>query len=254
MKKTTKTKTAKPATKKTTATTTRAKASATAKAAGPSVDKEQARRRVETIMPILAKAYPNATIALRHENPFQLLVATILSAQCTDVRVNEVTPGLFRKYPGPADFARAPLAQIEEDIKSTGFYRNKAKSIQAASRKIVEEFDGRVPADMESLLTLPGVGRKTANCILGNAFGVPGITCDTHVIRLSRRLELSAHSDPVKLEFDLMEIVPQRKWGGWTMFSHYLIWHGRRVCKARKPACDQCPISAYCPSAFQVDR
>ena len=226
----------------------------TAKKPRLEIDKEQARERVEEIMPILRKAYPGATIALQHGNPFELLVATILSAQCTDVRVNEVTPGLFRKYSGPADFAQAPLVEIEQDIKSTGFFRNKAKSIQGASRKILADFDGEVPATMEELVTLPGVGRKTANCILGNAFGIPGITCDTHVIRLSRRLELSAHADPVKLEFDLMEIVPQRKWGGWTMFSHYLIWHGRRVCKARKPACGQCPISKHCPSAFEEGR
>jgi len=233
---------------KTTTTTKRS-----AKRSVPFTNQQDARRRVEAIIPLLARAYPNAKIALRHENPFQLLVATILSAQCTDARVNEITPALFRKYPGPADFAAAPLEQIEQDIKSTGFFRNKARNIQGAAKALIERFDGRVPDTMDELLTLPGVGRKTANCILGNAYGRPAITCDTHVIRLSRRLGLSPNSDPVKLEFDLMEIVPKHKAGGWTQFSHYLIWHGRRVCKARKPACDPCPINAHCPSAFKHD-
>ncbi len=212
-------------------------------------DKAAAKDRVGKIVPILKKTYPDATIALHHKNPFQLLVATILSAQCTDVRVNVVTKDLFKKYKGPRDFATADVEQIQEDIRSTGFFRNKARNIKRASRTILDDFKGKVPATMAELLLLAGVGRKTANCILGNAYGIQGITCDTHVIRLSRRLGLSENSDPVKLEFDLMEIVPKRKWGGWTMFSHYIIWHGRNFCKARKPDCENCPISKHCPSA-----
>ncbi len=213
------------------------------------VDKTQAKQRVEAIVPILKRAYPDAKTALDYDGPFQLLVATILSAQCTDVRVNIVTKDLFKKYTSPADFAAAEPTQIEKDIRPTGFYRNKALNIRRASQKLIDEFDGEVPGTMEELLTLAGVGRKTANCILGNAFGVPGITCDTHVIRLSRRLGLSENSDPVKLEFDLMEIVPKRKWGGWTMFSHLIIRHGRNICKARRPDCANCLIARHCPSA-----
>jgi len=179
----------------------------------------------------------------------QLLIATILSAQCTDVRVNMVTKDLFKKYKGPSDWAKADIRQIENDIRSTGFYRNKARNIKKSCRIILDKFNGKVPCTMEELLTLAGVGRKTANVLLGNAFDTPGITCDTHVIRLSRRLGLSVNKDPVKLEFDLMEIVPRKKWGGWTMFSHLLIFHGRNICKARKPDCPNCPIEKQCPSA-----
>jgi endonuclease III len=219
----------------------------------PAFDKEQARQRILKIFPILVKTYPGAKTELVHADAFQLLVATILSAQCTDDRVNLVTPELFKRYPGLKDFADADLCDIEEAIRSTGFYRNKAKNIQGACRTLLEHFGGKVPATMDELITLPGVGRKTANCILGNCYGQPAITCDTHVIRLSRRLELSDQSDPVKLEFDLMEVVPREKFGGWTLFSNVLIFHGRYTCKARKPDCDHCPIAECCPCAHQPD-
>jgi len=210
------------------------------------VDREQARQRLKKIWPILKKTYPDARTALRFTNPLELLIATILSAQCTDQRVNMVTKELFQKYRSAEDWAKTDLKQIEEDIKTTGFYRNKARNIKQACTKIVEQFGGQVPQTMEELISLPGVGRKTANCVLGNAFGIPGIVCDTHVIRLSRRLGLSENRDPVKLEFDLAEIVPRKNW---TMFSHLLIFHGRNICKARKPDCPACPIAKYCPSA-----
>jgi len=213
------------------------------------VDPAKARQQVEKISQILKRTYPDAKIALNYDSPFHLLIATILSAQCTDVRVNMVTPAVFKKYPEPADFLKADVQQIEDEIRSTGFYRNKARSIKGCCRMLVDEFGGRMPQTIEELTRLPGVGRKTANVILGNAFDTPGIVCDTHVIRLGRRLGLSENSDPVKLEFDLMEIVPKRKWGGWTMFSHLLIFHGRTICKARKPDCAACPIAAYCPAA-----
>jgi len=210
------------------------------------VDREQARQRIKNIWPILKRTYPNAKIALKFVNPLELLISTILSAQCTDVRVNMVTKDLFRKYKKASDWAGAELKEIEEGIRSTGFFRNKAVNIKGACTKIVEHFDGKVPDTMEELLTLPGVGRKTANCVLGDAFGIPGITCDTHVIRLSRRLALSENSDPVKLEFDLAEIVPK---ANWTRFSHLLIHHGRNICKARKPDCRNCPLTKHCPAA-----
>ena len=214
------------------------------------VDKIQAAERVKKIWPILKKTYPGAKTALRFVNPFELLIATILSAQCTDVRVNMVTPGLFKKYKSAKDWAKADLKQIESDIRSTGFYHNKAVSIKGACTRIVEQFGGKVPGTMAELVELPGVGRKTANVVLGNAFGTPAIACDTHVIRLSRRLGLSENSDPVKLEFDLAEIVPKKNW---TMFSHVLILHGRNICKARKPDCENCPISKNCPAANNPD-
>jgi endonuclease-3 len=213
------------------------------------VDPDEARQRLLKIIPVLKKTYPDAKIALNWENPWNLLVAVILSAQCTDVRVNIVTKDLFKKYKNPQDYLDVEPEELEQDIRSTGFYRNKAKNIRGAAKKIIEDFKGKVPDTMEELLTLPGAGRKTANCILGNAFGIGGITCDTHVIRLSRRLGLSENKDPVKLEFDLMEIVPKRKFGGWTMFSHFIIFHGRNICKARKPDCENCPIAKHCPSA-----
>jgi len=212
----------------------------------PIADKAEAAGRVKRIYPILKKAYPRATIALKFVNPLELLIATILSAQCTDKRVNMVTKDLFKKYKSPADWIKTDVEQIQDDIRSTGFYRNKATNIKGACQKIVEDFDGKVPATMEELLTLPGVGRKTANCVLGDAFGIPGITCDTHVIRLSRRLALSDNADPVKLEFDLAEIVPKRNW---TKFSHLIITHGRTFCMARKPNCPDCPIAKHCPAA-----
>jgi endonuclease-3 len=210
------------------------------------VNKEEAKQRMKKIWPILEKTYPDAKTALNFVNPLELLIATILSAQCTDVRVNMVTPGLFKKYKSAKDWAKADIKQIESDIRSTGFYHNKAVSIKGACTKIVEQFGGKVPDTMEELVALPGVGRKTANVVLGNAFGTPAIACDTHVIRLSRRLGLSENSDPVKLEFDLAEIVPKKSW---IVFSHALILHGRNICKARKPDCENCPISKYCPAA-----
>ena len=213
------------------------------------VDPDEARQRLLKIIPVLKKTYPDAKIALNWENPWNLFVAVVLSAQCTDVRVNIVTKDLFKKYKKPQDYLDVEPEELEQDIRSTGFYRNKAKNIRGAAKKIIEDFKGKVPGTMEELLTLPGAGRKTANCILGNAFGIGGITCDTHVIRLSRRLGLSENKDPVKLEFDLMEIVPKRKFGGWTMFSHFIIFHGRNICKARKPDCENCPIAKHCPSA-----
>jgi endonuclease-3 len=210
------------------------------------IDKAEAAERVKSIWPILKKTYPEATIALNFTNPLELMIATILSAQCTDVRVNMVTKDLFKKYRSAKDWAKADIKQIESDIRSTGFYHNKAVSIKGCCTKIVEQFRGKIPDTMEELLTLPGVGRKTANVVLGNAFGVPGIVCDTHVIRLSRRLGLSANSDAVKLEFDLAEIIPKKNW---TLFSHLLIFHGRNICKARKPDCENCPVVKFCPSA-----
>ena len=210
------------------------------------VNKAEAAERVKNIWPVLKRTYPEAKIALKFTNPLELLIATILSAQCTDVRVNIVTEDLFSKYTSAKDWARADIKRIENDIKSTGFYRNKAKNIKSACAKIIEKFGGEVPCTMEELTSLAGVGRKTANVILGNAFGIAGIACDTHVIRLSRRLQLSDNGEPVKLEFDLADIVPRKNW---TMFSHLLIFHGRNICKARKPDCSACPISKFCPSA-----
>jgi len=212
------------------------------------VDKAEAAERVKKILPILQKLYPDAKTALKFTNPLELLIATILSAQCTDVRVNMITGDLFKKYKSAADWAKADLKEIESDIRSTGFYHNKAVSIKGACTKIIEQFGGQVPDTMDGLTSLPGVGRKTANVVLGNVFGEPAIACDTHVIRLSRRLGLSTNSNPVKLEFDLAEIIPRKSW---TQFSHLLIFHGRNVCKARRPDCENCRISEHCPSAFK---
>jgi endonuclease-3 len=211
------------------------------------IDKQKAKDRVKSIWPILKKTYPQAKCALEHGNPLELLIATILSAQCTDVRVNIVTMTLFKKYKSAKDWADAPLGQIEQDIKSTGFYHNKSLNIKKACQKIISDFNSKVPETMDELLSLNGVGRKTANVVLGNAFGIQGIVCDTHVLRLSRRLRLSAKTnDAVKLEFDLMEIVPKKNW---TLFSHLLVFHGRNICQARKPDCGNCPIAKYCPAA-----
>ena len=201
-------------------------------------------QRVRAILQKLDEAYPDVTCALEHENPFQLLISTILSAQCTDVRVNQVAKTLYLKYPTPKDFAYANPKELEEDIRPTGFFRNKTKSIMGASKKIVEEFGGEVPRTMEQLLTLPGVARKTANVVLGTAFGIAsGIVVDTHVMRLSKRLDLSRNTDPKKIERDLMEVIPREKW---ILFSHQLIWHGRKVCHARKPRCAECNLERIC--------
>ena len=202
--------------------------------------------RVRAILKGLDEAYPAATCALTHENAFQLLISTILSAQCTDERVNQVTATLFKKYPNAKAFAYANPAELEQEIRPTGFFRNKTKSIMGASRKVVEEFHGEVPQSMEQLLTLPGVARKTANVVLGTAFGIAsGVVVDTHVTRLSQRLDLTKNEDPKKIEQDLMVVVPQ---GRWILFSHQLIWHGRRVCQARKPKCIECNLEKLCYS------
>ena len=203
-------------------------------------------KRVAEILKKLDEAYPAATCALTHDNPFQLLISTILSAQCTDERVNQVTATLFPKYPTPEAFAYANPAELEQDIRPTGFFRNKTKSIMGASKMIVEEFGGAVPKTMEQILTLPGVARKTGNVVLGCAFGIAsGVVVDTHVQRLSGRLDLTANEDPKKIEQDLMVIIPKDKW---ILFSHQLIWHGRRVCVARKPRCIDCNLEKICYS------
>lgn len=202
--------------------------------------------RVRAILKGLDEAYPAATCALRHENAFQLLISTILSAQCTDERVNQVTATLFPKYPNAKAFAYANPAKLEQEIRPTGFFRNKTKSIMGASKKIVEEFHGEVPKTMEELLTLPGVARKTANVVLGTAFGIAaGVVVDTHVQRLSERLDLTKNTDPKKIEQDLMKVIPRDRW---ILFSHQLIWHGRRVCQARKPRCIECNLERLCYS------
>lgn len=189
--------------------------------------------------------YPAATCALENETPFELLVATILSAQCTDERVNLVTPELFRRWPTAAEMARAPIKSLEKTIQSTGFFRNKAKNIKAASQALMEQHDGEVPRDMDAMVALPGVGRKTANVVLGTAYGMAtGIVVDTHVTRVSRRLGLTPHTDPVKIEQDLIEIVPQSEW---VDFAHRMIHHGRQICTARKPKCPQCSMNSFCP-------
>ena len=206
--------------------------------------------RVKRIIALLQKTYPDAHCELNHSNPLELLVATILSAQCTDKRVNVVTAGLFKKYRTAADYAKANPAELEQDIKTTGFYRNKAKNIQACCRKLLERHSGQVPKTMEELTHLDGVGRKTANVVLGNAFGrQEGIVVDTHVARLSHRLGLTRQSDPEKIEQELMKLVPRELW---TLFSHWLIWHGRRRCSARSPDCPNCEIKELCPSAGKV--
>jgi len=200
--------------------------------------------RAARISAELAGLYPIAPIALNFRSPFQLLVATILSAQCTDVRVNLVTPALFAAYPTPQTMARAPRSHLEELIRSTGFFRNKAKNILGAAAAILRDHGGEVPRTLDELILLPGVGRKTANVVLGDAFDTPGITVDTHVGRLSRRLGLTKWNDPVKVEFALNKLIPRAEW---TIFSHRLILHGRAVCAARKPACDRCTLAPLCP-------
>lgn len=201
-------------------------------------------KRVKAILSGLDTLYPDARCSLDFKSPLQLLVATILSAQCTDERVNMVTPALFSKYPDAAAYAAADPEELMELIRSTGFFRNKAKSIQGMARGLVERHGGAVPADLEALVKLPGVGRKTANVVLGSAFGIPGITVDTHMGRLALRLGLTDQADPVKAELALMEVIPEQRW---TKFSHQVIWHGRQVCHARKPACPDCPLLPHCP-------
>ncbi len=202
------------------------------------------RSRVEEILDLLDRMYPKATCALHHRNAWELLVATILSAQCTDKRVNEVTPGLFAKYPTPQDFAAVRPEVLAEDIRSTGFFNNKAKSLVGAAKKVVGEFGGKVPRTMEEMLTIPGVARKTANVVLGTAYGIAsGVVVDTHVQRVSRRLDLTRETDPVKIEQDLIRIVPQKRW---ILFSHQVIHHGRERCQARKPRCAICLLDPLC--------
>jgi len=203
-------------------------------------------KRVAAILAGLDTAYPDATCELRHDNPFQLLISTILSAQCTDVRVNQVAAQLYKKYKTPEDFAYASPAELEQDIRPTGFFRNKTKSIIGASKALIENFHGEIPRTMDEILTLPGVARKTGNVVLGTAYGIAsGVVVDTHVQRLSNRLDLTRNQDPKKIEQDLMKIIPQSKW---IQFSHQLIWHGRRVCAARKPKCAECNLESLCYS------
>jgi endonuclease-3 len=206
------------------------------------------KQRARKIITLLKRAYPDARCSLNHANAFELLIATILSAQCTDARVNIVTQDLFRKYRRPEDYLRVPARELERDIRTTGFFRNKTKSIQGTAKLLTEEFDGRVPETIEELLELPGVARKTANVVLGNAFGNPaGVVVDTHVTRLSHRLGLSTQKTAEKIELDLVEIVPKKEW---VMFPHLMIAHGRAICKARNPLCAECPIEKLCPSSF----
>jgi len=215
-------------------------------AARPHRPKNAAQRaaRVAEILRRLDEMYPGATCALHHHNPWELLVATILSAQCTDKRVNEVTPGLFAKYPTPADFAAVRPEVLAQDIRSTGFFNNKARSIVGAARKVQAQFGGSVPRTMEEMLTIPGAARKTANVVLGTAYGIAsGVVVDTHVARVATRLDLTRHTDPVKIERDLVKIIPQEKW---ILFSHQVILHGRALCSARKPLCAQCKLEDLC--------
>ncbi len=202
--------------------------------------------RLAKIFAALDQLFPKAECALHHDNAFQLLVATILSAQCTDERVNMVTPGLFAKYPTPQDLAAVNPEVLQEDIRSTGFFRNKAKNIIGAAKKLVADFKGEVPQSMEELLTLPGVARKTANVVLGTAFGIPaGVVVDTHVSRIAGRLKLSKEKTPERIERDLMKLVPRERW---ISFAHQVIWFGRKICQARKPLCASCPIENLCDS------
>jgi endonuclease-3 len=205
---------------------------------------ERRNRVTQFILPILKREYPEAKCSLDHKTPLQLIVATILSAQCTDERVNIVTKELFKKYKSAQDYASAAPEALEKDIQSTGFYRNKAKSLRNMAAALVEKHGGKVPETMDELVDLAGVGRKTANVVLGNAFGIPGLVVDTHVGRLCRRLGFTRQADPVKVEHAMMEYVPR---GDWTLFSHLLISHGRAICTARKAFCGSCPVSRYCP-------
>ena len=209
---------------------------------------EELKKRTREIIRQLKRAYPDAKCSLNHTNAFELLVATILSAQCTDDRVNIVTADLFRKYRKPDDYLGVSPRELEKDIQSTGFFRNKTKSIQGASKMLIEDYGGEVPKTMDELLELPGVARKTANVVMGHAFHIAsGVVVDTHVTRLSHRLGLTKEKDPQKIERDLVEIVPKKDW---IMFSHLLIAHGRKICKARAPQCEDCPVEKWCPSSY----
>ena len=214
----------------------------------PRESKADLKKRTCEIFARLKKEHPDAKCALHFSTPFELLVATILSAQCTDVKVNQVTADLFRQASTPETFAKMRLETLQERIRPTGFFRNKAKSIQGMSRMLLQEYGGKVPEALPDLVKLPGVARKTANVVREAAFGLPGIITDTHVIRLSERLGLTREKDPVKIERDLMDLVPEAEWG---RFSHTIVFHGRRVCEAKKPKCDACAVSDLCPSAFR---
>jgi endonuclease-3 len=203
------------------------------------------RKNARAIYRILSKTYPEVRCELDFKNSLQLIVAVVLSAQCTDKRVNAITPALFKKYRKASDYAKAPLKEIEQFIYSAGFYRAKARHLKGLGEKLMKEFDGEVPSTLEELITLPGVGRKTANVVLGHAFGIPGITVDTHFGRLSRRFGWTKSMDPVKVEFEVGELIPQKEW---TNLSQRMIWHGRRICHSRKPACGACPVAKICPS------
>ena len=210
----------------------------------PKITAEESSAR--SIYRILTKEYPDARCELDFNSPLELLIATVLSAQCTDVRVNAVTPVLFKRFPTLETLAASKLSEVEEIIYSTGFFRSKAKNIKGLANRILNDFGGEVPNDLAHLVTLPGVGRKTANVVLGNAFGIPGLTVDTHFGRLSRRFGWSTATDPVKVENDVAKLIPEKEW---TLLSHKLIWHGRRICHSRKPECGICPLAKLCPSA-----
>ncbi|MCM3874242.1 MAG: endonuclease III [Pyrinomonadaceae bacterium] len=212
------------------------------------VDLKGLKTRTRKIIQLLKRAYPDAKCSLNYSNAFELLIATILSAQCTDERVNIVTADLFRKYRKPEDYLKVSESELQNDIRTTGFFRNKTRSIQGAAKVLTEHYSGRVPETIEELLELPGVARKTANVVMGNAFGVAsGVVVDTHVTRLSRRLGLTQQKDPVKIENDLIDIVPK---SDWVIFSHLLIAHGRKICKARNPLCAECVVEKQCPSSY----
>lgn len=215
-----------------------------------SKSKVSRKARMKEILDILKLEHLDARIALNYTNPFELLIATILSAQCTDARVNIVTESLFKKYKTPEDYVLIPLENLEKDIFSTGFYKNKAKNIKGAANKLVEEFGSEVPGTMDELLSLDGVGRKTANVVLGHCFGIDGVVVDTHVSRLSNRLGFVTTTNAVKIEFELMDLIPKEDW---VMFTHYMIQHGRKVCDAKKPLCGKCVINHLCPSAYTFD-
>ncbi|HUU40919.1 MAG TPA: endonuclease III [Desulfatiglandales bacterium] len=213
--------------------------------------KEDKIERAKRILRVLGKEYPDAKTALTFRNPLELLVSTVLSAQCTDERVNKVTEKLFKKYRSAKDYALAGLSELEEDVRPTGFFRNKAKSIKAICALLVERFNGEVPARLEDLVSMPGIGRKTANVVLAEAFDIPGIAVDTHVLRLSKLIGLSQNTDPTKVEFDLMEIIPKEKW---RLFSNLLILHGRAVCIARRPRHQECKIIDFCEEGIKWKR